>query len=384
LEFEKQKTWLNIRLEYSRSQLTKKLHKVNALKKDIQKRREDIDNLKKAEENCRQILDELMAKQQQLKDVIITQNSNIDTVQTQIEEERKKFLAVESSTGWICVSYLHISYPKENRITAIGVKNVLHSDVQALQSDQEVKAHLRSLLQQIASQEDVLCKTAAPNQRAQENLKTLRHKFQEYTDAFEAITKEARMRRQEFEQVKKRRYDLFSRCFEHVSTSVDQVYKKLCGNNSAQAFLMAENSEEPYLEGISYSCVAPGKRFMLMDDLSRGEKCVAALALLFAVHSFQPAPLFVLNEVDAALDNTNIGKVSSYIKEQSQEQFQMIVISSKEEFFSKADSVIGICPEYEDCMFSRVLTLDLSQYPDTEDQETSKRHGESHEKVECP
>jgi structural maintenance of chromosome 1 len=45
-----------------------------------------------------------------------------------------------------------------------------------------------------------------------------------------------------------------------------------------------------------------------------GEKTVAALALLFAIHSFQPAPFFVLDEVDAALDNVNVSKVSNYIR----------------------------------------------------------------------
>lgn len=52
--------------------------------------------------------------------------------------------------------------------------------------------------------------------------------------AFEASRKEARICRQEFEQVKKRRYNLFSQCFEHVSVAIDQIYKKLCRNNSAQ------------------------------------------------------------------------------------------------------------------------------------------------------
>ena len=45
-----------------------------------------------------------------------------------------------------------------------------------------------------------------------------------------------------------------------------------------------------------------------MLNLSGGEKTIAALALLFAIHSYQPAPFFVLDEIDAALDNTNIGK----------------------------------------------------------------------------
>ncbi|KAF3814308.1 hypothetical protein GH733_017466 [Mirounga leonina] len=160
----------------------------------------------------------------------------------------------------------------------------LRDDLKALQTDKEVETHLRLLLQQVASQEDILLKTAAPNLRALENLKTVRDRFQESTD--------------EFEQVKKRRYDLFSQCFEHVSISIDQIYKKLCRNVSAQ--------------------------------------------------------------------------VSSYIKEQTQEQFQMIIISLKEEFYSKADALIGVYPEQDDCMFSRVLTLDLSQYPDTEDRESKR------------
>ncbi|XP_070936837.1 structural maintenance of chromosomes protein 1B isoform X3 [Macaca nemestrina] len=410
LEFEKQKTRLNIQLEYSRNQLKKKLNKMNTLKETIQKGSEDIDHLKKAEENCLQIVNELMAKQQQLKDIRVTQNSNAEKVQTQIEEERKKFLAVDREVGKLQkevvitqTSLEQKRLEKHNLLLDCKVQDIeiillfgslddiievemgteaestqatidiyekeeafevdyssLNEDLKALQSDQEVEAHLRLLRQQVASQEDILLKTAAPNLRALENLKTVRDKFQESTDAFEASRKEARMCRQEFEQVKKRRYDLFTQCFEHVSVSIDQIYKKLCRNNSAQAFLSPENPEEPYLEGISYNCVAPGKRFMPMDNLSGGEKCVAALALLFAVHSFRPAPFFVLDEVDAALDNTNIGKVSSYIKEQTQDQFQMIVISLKEEFYSRADALIGIYPEY----------------PDTEGQE-SKRHGES-------
>ena len=84
----------------------------------------------------------------------------------------------------------------------------------------------------------------------------------------------------------------------------------MTSNQSAQAFLVPENPEEPYLEGINYNCVAPGKRFQPMSNLSGGEKTVAALALLFAIHSYKPSPFFVLDEIDAALDNTNIGKVS--------------------------------------------------------------------------
>uniref|UniRef100_A0A8C7Q8U7 Structural maintenance of chromosomes protein 1A n=1 Tax=Oncorhynchus mykiss TaxID=8022 RepID=A0A8C7Q8U7_ONCMY len=161
---------------------------------------------------------------------------------------------------------------------------------------------------------------------------------------FEAARKRAKKAKQAFEQIKKERFDRFNACFEAVSTNIDEIYKALSRNSSAQAFLGPENPEEPYLDGINYNCVAPGKRFRPMDNLSGGEKTVAALALLFAIHSYKPAPFFVLDEIDAALDNTNIGKVANYIKDQSVNT-QAIVISLKEEFYTKADSLIGVYPE---------------------------------------
>ena len=109
-----------------------------------------------------------------------------------------------------------------------------------------------------------------------------------------------------------------------------------------------------------------------MLNLSGGEKTIAALALLFAIHSYQPAPFFVLDEIDAALDNTNIGKVASYIESRasnSEDSMNVIVISLKDEFYSHADGLIGVCPdrdamgEHADCLVSKVLTLDLTGFP---------------------
>jgi chromosome segregation ATPase len=73
--------------------------------------------------------------------------------------------------------------------------------------------------------------------------------------------------------------------------------------------------------------------------------------------SYQPAPFFVLDEIDAALDNTNISKVASYIVEKTS-SLQTIVISLKEEFYSHAEALIGICPNvsriyFQDCILQQ-------------------------------
>ncbi|XP_074926548.1 structural maintenance of chromosomes protein 1B isoform X1 [Chelonoidis abingdonii] len=397
LEFENQKTRLSIQLEYSRGELQKLVNKIHMLKEMVHKDESEIVRLKKTEEEFLLMVNEIMEEQQHLKDRLITLKTEVTKAQNEVEESRKKLLTLNREMGKLQKEAISIETSLEqkrlerhNMLLECKVQDLrislllgsldeisevelgteaesteaaadiyereraiqidyssLTDDLTDLQSDKEIEAHLKQLQQQIVSKENVLFKTAAPNLRALEKLQTAKDKFQESVDAFEASRREARICRQEFEQIKKRRYERFSQCFEHVSVAIDQIYKKLCRNTCAQAFLSPENPEEPYLEGISYNCVAPGKRFMPMDNLSGGEKSVAALALVFAIHSFRPAPFFVLDEVDAALDNTNIGKVSSFIKEQAEEQCQMIVISLKEEFYSRADALIGVCPEVQ-------------------------------------
>jgi len=126
----------------------------------------------------------------------------------------------------------------------------------------------------------------------------------------------------------------------------------------------------------------PMKRFRDMEQLSGGEKTVAALALLFAIHrcgilvlswkavqtrkhvrsalrSYQPSPFFVLDEVDAALDNTNVAKVANYIRAHASESFQFVIISLKGSLYERGNSLVGIYRD-QDFNSSRTLTLDVS------------------------
>ena len=97
------------------------------------------------------------------------------------------------------------------------------------------------------------------------------------------------------------------------------------------------------------------KRFRDMEQLSGGEKTIAALALLFAIHSYQPAPFFVLDEVDAALDNTNVAKIATYIRAHASAAFQFIVISLKGSLYERSNSLVGIYRD-QDVNSSRTLT----------------------------
>lgn len=120
-----------------------------------------------------------------------------------------------------------------------------------------------------------------------------------------------------------------------------------------------EDGDEPYLDGIKYHAMPPLKRFRDMEHLSGGEKTMAALALLFAVHSYQPSPFFVLDEVDAALDNANVAKIANYIRKHAGPGMQFIVISLKTGLFQGSEALVGIYRD-QGANSSKALTLDVS------------------------
>ncbi|VDN23503.1 unnamed protein product [Cylicostephanus goldi] len=226
----------------------------------------------------------------------------------------------------------------------------LPENLKDLKDEEEVKKHVERMNKEISEAQATLSRLNAPNLKASQRMEEVKEREAETTEECEMARKKARKIRGYFEKVKTERYRKFQECFEPVSQKIDEIYKALSRNASAQAFLGADNMEEPYLEGIQYNCVAPGKRFRPMDNLSGGEKTVAALALLFAMHARNPSPFFVLDEIDAALDNTNIGKVSSYICDTARSDMQIIIISLKEEFYNKV-CMFEVFKDYQDTSF---------------------------------
>merc|ERR1719215_2297447 len=132
-------------------------------------------------------------------------------------------------------------------------------------------------------------------------------------------------------------------CFTKVSEEISLVYQRLTSNTAGlhadggSAFLDLEDTEDPFNGGIKFTAMPPAKRFRDMHLLSGGEKTLAAMALLFAVHAFQRPPFMVLDEVDAALDANNVESLANYVERSN---CQTIVISLKDKFFIKGEALV--------------------------------------------
>ncbi|XP_052731326.1 structural maintenance of chromosomes protein 1 isoform X2 [Vigna angularis] len=248
-----------------------------------------------------------------------------------------------------------------------ALKDKRHSDRDKIEGD--FKQKIDALVAEI--------ERTAPNLKALDQYEALLEKERAVTEEFEAVRKEEREKTQRFNEVKQRRYQLFMDAFNHISGNIDKIYKQLTKSNThplgGTAYLNLENDDDPFLHGIKYTAMPPTKRFRDMEQLSGGEKTVAALALLFSIHSYKPSPFFILDEVDAALDNLNVAKVAGFIRSKSCEGartsqdadggngFQSIVISLKDTFYDKAEALVGVYRDSErGC--SRTLTFDLTKY----------------------
>ncbi|KAJ5396610.1 Structural maintenance of chromosomes protein 1 [Penicillium cosmopolitanum] len=229
------------------------------------------------------------------------------------------------------------------------------------ESDDKLEEELLEKVRSLTNELDKM----APNTRAMERLETVENKLRGTEKDFEDARKYARKAKDDFENVMKKRSDLFNKAFTHISEQIGPIYRELTRSTNyplgGQAYLDIEDSDEPYLDGIKYHAMPPLKRFRDMEHLSGGEKTMAALALLFAIHSYQPSPFFVLDEVDAALDNTNVARIANYIHDHAGPGMQFIVISLKTGLFQNSEALVGI---YRDQVqnSSKSLTLDLRKY----------------------
>ncbi|KAI9737186.1 MAG: Structural maintenance of chromosomes protein 1 [Cirrosporium novae-zelandiae] len=202
----------------------------------------------------------------------------------------------------------------------------------------------------------------SPNMRAVERLEGVESRLRTVEKEFEDARRAAKKSRDEFQAVKERRFELFNKAFTHISDQIGNIYRDLTMSTDVplggQAYLDIEDSDAPYLAGIKYHAMPPLKRFRDMEHLSGGEKTIAALALLFAVHSYQPSPFFVLDEVDAALDNVNVERVANYIRSHGGPGMQFVVISLKMRLFERSEGLVGVFRD-QVAGSSRCITLDV-------------------------
>lgn len=131
----------------------------------------------------------------------------------------------------------------------------------------------------------------------------------------------------------------FSEKFAEIKCQFDKVFRELFGGGKGTLELV---EEEDVLEaGIRIIAQPPGKKLQNMMQLSGGEKALTAIALLFAIQNLKPSPFCLLDEIEAALDDSNVKRYAKYLHKLTKNT-QFIVITHRQGTMSAADALYGI------------------------------------------
>ena len=146
----------------------------------------------------------------------------------------------------------------------------------------------------------------------------------------------------------------FTEKFADITREFDKVFKELFGGGKGTLELI---EEEDILEaGIRIIAQPPGKKLQNMMQLSGGEKALTAIALLFAIQNLKPSPFCLLDEIEAALDESNVGRFAKYLHKLTKNT-QFIVITHRRGTMEKADRLYGITMQEKGV--SALVSVDL-------------------------
>lgn len=201
-------------------------------------------------------------------------------------------------------------------------------------TDEQVAGEIKQLEEKVNEMNKDL-RNYNPNLKAKEKFNQLEEKMRVLDEEIETKMSEGQNTEEDYIKIKQMRTQKFMDAFNKIKDSIDGLYKKLTKSDKnpagGTATLNLENQFEPFSGGVIFNCMPPNKRFREMESLSGGEKTIAALAIIFAMQMASRTPFFVLDEVDAALDNNNISLVLNFIMKECLTT-QFIIISLKNQF----------------------------------------------------
>lgn len=198
---------------------------------------------------------------------------------------------------------------------------------------------LAGMKKQVAAIRDDIKKLGDVNVNAIEDYKVLMERYSFLTNQHDDLVKAEKTLQDIITELDTAMRRQFNDKFVQISTEFDKVFKEMFGGGHGTLELM---EDEDVLEaGIRIIAQPPGKKLQNMMQLSGGEKALTAIALLFAIQNLKPSPFCLLDEIEAALDDSNVGRFAKYLHKLTKHT-QFIVITHRRGTMERADRLYGI------------------------------------------
>jgi chromosome segregation protein len=180
------------------------------------------------------------------------------------------------------------------------------------------------------------------NMMALEELEEADQRFEFLTEQRRDILDSIKMTEEALSEIKRRSRERFRHAFIHINENFQRMFVELFGGGRGEMILI---DEDDVLEsGIDLIAQPPGKRLQNVLLLSGGEKAMAAIALVLAIFEYRPSPFCILDEVDAPLDEVNVGRFAEKVIEMSSGT-QFLVITHNKRTMEAARALYGVTME---------------------------------------
>ena len=177
------------------------------------------------------------------------------------------------------------------------------------------------------------------NMMALEELEEADERFRFLTEQRRDILDSIKMTEEALTEIKRRSRERFRHAFTHINENFQRMFVELFGGGRGEMMLI---DEDDVLEsGIDLIAQPPGKRLQNVLLLSGGEKAMAAIALVLAIFEYRPSPFCILDEVDAPLDEVNVGRFAGKVIEMSSDT-QFLVITHNKRTMEAARALYGV------------------------------------------
>jgi chromosome segregation protein len=191
------------------------------------------------------------------------------------------------------------------------------------------------------------------NMKAIEEYDAFKGEFEELKHKYDQIKKERDAIIDMINKIEEKRKEVFYECLKAIDNNFREIFREI---TDGEASLELENPLD-IESGLLIQAKPAGKNLMNIDAMSGGEKSLTALAFLFALQKYKPAPFYILDEIDAFLDKVNTKKIAEMMKKLSERE-QFIVITHNDYTIKQGDRVYGVTMENGE---SKILGLELPE-----------------------
>ncbi|KAJ8924806.1 hypothetical protein NQ315_000960 [Exocentrus adspersus] len=254
-----------------------------------------------------------------------------------------------------CKGAIHQLEVKISRLRLQDIPNETVEELKKFTEEELLQKNMESVEKALQNAKNYL-NAAKPNLSAIQNYQSKQEIFVERSKELEEITAKRTEMRTLYDNLRTQRKEEFLKGYNIIKLKLKEMYQMITLGGDAD-FEMVD-SYDPFTEGIQFNVRPPKKSWKKISNLSGGEKTLSSLALVFALHYYKPSPLYVMDEIDAALDFKNVSIVGRYIKERTKNA-QFVIISLRSNMFELCDNLVGIYKVYN-CTQS--ITIDPRVY----------------------